>query len=110
MIKYKTTKKAICNSCATIISIGYCDLQHLLAYISPNAYTSGIYGWNADIYSIGNVAICTGYRPFGDINPDYDITRSYNERARIIRHESYGNDMHQQLSDLLDAYIKEVTK
>lgn len=83
-MKFKTTQKTIKENYAAIISIGYCDAWYLLHFENPIAFTSGVYGWNADIYDINNVAIVTGYRPFGNIHVDYDIIREYNNRAKTI--------------------------
>lgn len=62
MGKVKTTRKSITESFAKIVSIGYCDAQHLLCFHSPIAYTCGVYGWNFDVYDINGTAVCTGYR------------------------------------------------
>ena len=83
-MKYKTTQKAIKNSYSRILCVGYCDLQYLFYFESPEAYTCGVYEWNADIYSAGGVAIVTGYRPFGNIRPSYDLRKAYDDRAREV--------------------------
>lgn len=83
-MKFKTTQKNIKENYAAIISIGYCDAWYLLYFEDPIAFTSGIYGWNADIYEKNNIAIVTGYRPFGNIHVDYDIIRDYNKKAQAI--------------------------
>ena len=63
-MKIKTTRKAIVDSTPAkkLVAVGYCGAQTLLKYQSPIAYTSGAYGWNFDVYQIGDVVICTGYR------------------------------------------------
>lgn len=61
-MKYKTTRKAVVAGSPRLVSVGYCDLQTLLRYHSPIAYTSGVYGWNFDVYEIHGLTICTGYR------------------------------------------------
>lgn len=61
-MKIKTTRKAIVNSATNIRCAGYCDLQYLLRNHEPIAYTTGIYGWNFDVYNVYGVTICTGYR------------------------------------------------
>ena len=61
-MKYKTTRKAIVAGSPRLVSAGYCDLQTLLRYHSPIAYTSGVYGWNFDVYEVNGLTICTGYR------------------------------------------------
>lgn len=61
-MKFKTTRKAIVEGSHDIICAGYCELQYLLRNHTPVAYTSGIYGWNFDVYEIGGKTICTGYK------------------------------------------------
>lgn len=61
-MKIKTTRKAIVSSSPRLVSVGYCDLPTLLRYHSPIAYTSGVYGWNFDVYVVNGLTICTGYR------------------------------------------------
>lgn len=61
-MKIKTTRKNIVATSPRLVSVGYCDLQTLLRYHSPIAYTSGVYGWNFDVYQVNNLTICTGYR------------------------------------------------
>ncbi len=83
-MKFKTTKKEVMAQ-ATCIAIGYCHLQHLLRDETPIAYTYGNAGWNADIYACpppyANVAIVTGYRPFG-INVPYALVAFHNHLAQ----------------------------
>ena len=60
-MKYKTTRKAVVNNLPNVKSAGYCELQTLLNYHSPNAYTCGVNGWNFDVYELPGLTICTGY-------------------------------------------------
>ncbi len=83
-MKFRTTQKQIKENYSAIISIGYCDAWYLLYFENAIACTSGVYGWNADIYDVNSVAIVTGYRPFGNIHVDYDIIREYNNKAKEI--------------------------
>lgn len=112
-MKYKTTQKAIRNSYNTIISIGYCNAQNLLNLENPTAYTCGVYGWNADIYDLGGgVAIVTGYRPFGNVKPQYDKVKEYEDKAEKIRY-ARGTDyktQKEQLQQLISEFVKEITK
>lgn len=103
-MKFKTTKRAVMNGYWKIIEVGYCDLQYLLGFLSPTAYTCGIYGWNADIYEMpfkANICICTGYRPFGNVHPDWQVTDKYNKQAK----NCHTND---ELMDLLKQFVEEV--
>lgn len=61
-MKYKTTTKALREGACNLKSAGYCDLQYLLTNHNPVAYTSGVYGWNFDVYKVYGLTICTGYR------------------------------------------------
>lgn len=111
-MKFKTTQKAVKEGYRNIIRIGYCDLQYLLYYKNPVAYTSGVYGWNADIYEIGRgSAICTGYRPCGDIQPDYELIKEYDNKAEkiVLSWNEYKHDeILKMLDELLNEFIEKV--
>lgn len=118
-MKYKTTKKETQSNYRNIIKIGYADLQFLLKFTEPVAYTSGVYGWNADAYDFDNVAIVTGYRPFGNIQPDYDFVEKYNQLGKAICEEEHDpakdwneeqEEKENRLNQLIKEFIKEVTK
>ena len=97
-MKFQTTQKAIRASYRNIIVVSYAELQYLLKWRSPMAYNSGVYGWNCDIYDFGNVAICTGYRPFGNIKTSYEICRRYDQAAQNICKE---------INDYMDGYKRQ---
>ena len=87
MSKINVTRKLVCNNFYNIISVAYCAAQDLLKYESPSWFTSGIYGWNADVYIINNdTCIVTGYRPFGNIRPTYALTDVFNRTAQKSRY------------------------
>jgi hypothetical protein len=83
-MKYKTTAKALKNGYYKIISVGYCDLQSLLSYQKPVAYSSGVYGWNFDVYEVNGVAIVTGYRGMPEKNSktSYELIKEYEDRSQ----------------------------
>ena len=120
-MKFKTTKAAINNGYYYKICIGYCDLQYLLNYENPVAYTCGIYGWNADIYDLSditgyNACIVTGYRPWGNIRADYSRNRAAEEKAEKIVHD-YKRDIDERKAELKNilrelalTYIDELKK
>lgn len=88
-MKYHTTTKKI-KTAYNCISVGYCELQHLLHLCAPVAYNSGVYGWNYDVYTFANIgsniAICTGYRgmPGKDLNTSGIDYRAFELKARDI--------------------------
>lgn len=107
----KTTQKAVKNNYIKVISVGYCALQGLLSYEEPIAHTESVYGWGADVYHFGAIAIVTGYRPFGNIETDYEICKEYETKAQEILHD-YSIDYIKRktrMHNLLGEFIKTVT-
>ena len=99
MNKVKATKKEMSQN-YKILSIGYCGLQSLLAYESPIAYSTCLYGWACDYYlikdeNIGEVIISTGYNPISSKNMevDYSLIKEYEQKAR----ESNTREEHKKL-------------
>lgn len=84
-MKFKTTNKEIKNGYYYIVRVGYCDLQNLLSGCDAFAYTSGVYGWNANFFDVDGICICTGYRSLVGENIDYNIIRKYEKKAEAIR-------------------------
>lgn len=114
-MKFKTTQKAIKANYNTIICVPYCGLQNLLNYESPVEYTERREGWAADVYDMGGgVAIVTGYAPFGNVRPSYELRERYEKQAEIIRdmyrYSTKLNDTRNRLRELQAAFIEEVTR
>ena len=84
-MKYKTTAKELKQGYYHIIGAGYCELQTLLSYKNPVAYSSGVYGWNFDVYDIDGIAITTGYRgmPSKNTKTPYQLIREYEKNAEL---------------------------
>jgi hypothetical protein len=101
MNKIKATKKEMRQN-YRIISIGYCDAQHLLNYKSPFAYTCGANGWTADYYDIDGVLISTGYDPIASKNAkvDYKTLREYEKKAQEV-------NTAEEVNALLKQFISE---
>ena len=88
-MKSKMTFKAMKNSANTVVSIGYCEAQHLLKYEDAVGYAATESGWACDLYRLGyNRAIVTGY-----------------QTSRAKTHE-LTKEQHQELRDL-DAKCRE---
>lgn len=85
-MKTKTTKKAIMSAFENVISVGYCDMQSALTWREPNFYTTGVYGWNADVYVIDcYTVIVTGYRPFGNVKLSRNVIDMLNACAESAK-------------------------
>ena len=104
-MKLKATKKEMREGYYKIISIGYCDAQHLLNYQNPIAYSAGNCGWSCDYYDINGVLISTGYAPLSSKNTidDYALVREYDKKAS----EVYSAD---ERNALLHEFIAKVTE
>lgn len=109
----KMLKKEVNSWYKNVIVAGYCDLWYLLQGLQRDGYTSGVYGWNADIYQINyNTCIVTGYRPFGNVE-NWDLNREYNEKARKIyenRKIKKWETKKAKINKLLDEYISKILK
>lgn len=106
----KFTKKELMKNYKNVICVGYCDLQYLLDYTRKIGHTERAEGWAADIYEINNnTIISTGYAPFGNIKPDYKVTRQYEAEALKLHCEtSSGEKLKKKLEKLLQKYVKEI--
>lgn len=112
-MKVRVTQKQIKEGYDKILIVGYCDLYYLLRGLDPRYYTCGVYGWNSDIYHYDNrIAICTGYRPFGNVQTNWELNNKYNEKAREI-YNDYSEDYDKRITMinmLLEEYIEELLK
>ena len=112
-MKKRTTKKAINNNYKNVICVGYCNLQTLLSGHDAKFYTVRAEGWAADVYEISaNTAIVTGYAPFGNIKPEYDLQREYEVAAEAacadvsISYEMRREKIEKLLSDFIEVFTK----
>jgi len=101
-MKLKTTKKQIRENANQIYSVGYCELDSLLVYQSPFAYSSGVYGWSCDYYQFDGVVISTGYSPTGE-SIAYNLQKKYNNLAK----KAHSRD---EVGKLLQDFLNEITK
>ena len=111
-MKFRVTQKEIKANFSKIISVPYCSLQNLLCWESPIAYTARREGWAADIYDMGDgVAIVTGYAPFGNARPSYELRVHYETQAAAIRYNyrlSWA-EQREKLRQLAKEFIEEAT-
>ena len=109
MSKAKVTRKSL--STYPVITVGYCDLQHLLTTREPDSYCAGINGWDCDNYHVNSFVISTGYRPIKGIHADYEVCKKYDSQAKQLYHSiSDYAELSKELDNLLSDFISEVTK
>lgn len=108
----RITQKEVKETHVHVIAVRYGALQSLLCCRSHYAYTERKEGWGADIYSIGTYAIATGYAPFGDVKPPYEVLKKYEDMAARVR-GIFPLDYEGKkaaLDNLLWEFIEEVVK
>lgn len=97
----RATRKEINATFRNVYSVPYCSIQYLTMDVAPMAYTSGVYGWNADVYAMGSAALVTGYRPFGK-EVDRAIVDSFENRAKQLVHDR----RYSELAKLRNEFIQ----
>ena len=65
----KITKKEIMSRFKKIYSLRFETGYKISRFINPDYYTWGTYGWNCDVFIIGNLTLTYGDRPFGKEYP-----------------------------------------
>lgn len=106
MAKEKWTCKKVRE--VNAIKVGYCEAWHLLKGLEPIGYTAGIYGWNEDIYYVGNnTYIATGYRPHGTRSVSYEFLEAYENQARAIYNgKDYYDDKIAKIAEIRKEFLK----
>jgi hypothetical protein len=89
MIKYKTTDKEQRDGNAIVLGFSYCTIQNIERYLTPSAYTCGVYGWRADFYHFDDFTISTGYDPLRFISKTgyKDIDAYRKKKAEVLTAE-----------------------
>ena len=88
------------------------DCIHFYTITLPTLTRSAGRDGGADVYSLGTCAISTGYAPFGDVKPSYELRKKYEDVAEHIRNDfslDYGMKK-AALDTLLWEFIEEVVK
>lgn len=106
-MKFKTTRKELVEKATNLRCAGYGDLQYLLKGVEPVAYTTGVYGWNFDVYMVNGLTICTGYRKMPGQRLKW--VAEYEDMARDIwkRENGYTYEQKRLMADgLLDEFCR----
>lgn len=105
----KTTRKEIYRIYGkeNVILLGYCEIQCIQNCLTKVGHTECVEGWAADILELpapyNNIAICTGYAPFG--------TKNKNVRKVCERWEKlYYNYDFNQRKRMIKRFARELSK
>lgn len=114
MSKTKLTKKSLNAEYRNILGTGYCNLQYLLKFQEPFAYSARAEGWACDYYEVDDVLISTGYSPLKSkrVRSCYELEHEYNEIAKeIIENNEIGwEEKEEKVNKLLHNFVERIRK
>lgn len=89
---------------------GYCDLQYTLYFAQKIGHTERAEGWGCNIYELApDIALTTGYDPFGNRRLPLALTNRYEEKAKqILRENNYSYIAKEELERLLTELAAEI--
>ena len=102
-MKVQVSFREVKKNSAALIAVSD-SVHHLMARMFGDAtmYAAGIFGWNADFYSLPRgVVVACGYRPQGK-RYDYDRLKMWHEVFKLCRTEEERDDVRYAIaSDML---------
>lgn len=114
MKKIRLTKTSLNADYWNILGTGYCNLQYLLKFQEPFAYSTRSEGWACDYYDVDDVLISTGYAPLKSkrVKSTYELEHEYDEIAREIYNDSSlsWEEKENRINKLLHEFIERVRK
>lgn len=112
-MKCKVSKKDVLRNFTKdyIITLSYCDLEEVLSYFSPFAYSSGVYGWSCDYYEFKDYCICTGYAPIDGLRVPYEFKEFLRAEFKVkTKHLWKYEDKKKVAEKMLSMLIEEARK
>lgn len=88
----------------------YCDLQYTLYFAPKIGHKERAEGWGCNIYELApDIALTTGYDPFGNRRLPLALTERYEEKAKqILRENNYSYIAKEELERLLTELAAEI--
>lgn len=114
MSKIRLTKKSLNKDYWNILEIGYCNLQFLLKFQEPFAYSTRAEGWACDYYNVCGVLISTGYSPLKSkrVRSSYELEREYDDMAKEIleNNEISWEEKEDRVNRLLLKFVERIKR
>lgn len=99
-------KKHVRAAYPIVAYCGYCALQYTLYFTSKFAHTERAEDWGCDVYKIApDIALTTGYAPFGNRRLPLALTERYEKKAKQILEENSCNYI---AKDKLEVLLNEL--
>lgn len=88
----------------------YCSLQYTLYFTPKFGHTERAEGWGCNVYEIAlDIALTTGYAPFGNRRLPLAFTERYEEKAKqILAENSYSYIAKEKLEALINELVAEI--
>ncbi len=103
-------KKHVRAAYPIVAYCGYCDLQYTLYFTPKFGHTERAEGWGCNVYEIApDIALTTGYDPFGNRRLPLAFTERYEEKAKqILEKNAYSYKAKKKLEKLLEKMVAEI--
>ena len=103
-------KKHVRAAYPIVAYCGYCDLQYTLYFTTKFGHTERAEGWGCDVYELAyDIALTTGYDPFGNCRLPLAFTERYEEKAKqILAENNYSYIAKEKLEILLNELAAEI--
>ena len=99
-------KKHVRAAYPIVAYCSYCKLQYTLYFTSKFGHTERAEGGGCDVYELApDIALTTGYDPFGNRRLPLAFTERYEEKAKQILEE---NSCNYTAKEKLEALLKEL--
>lgn len=114
MSKCRLTKKSLNMDYWNILGTGYCNLQFLLKFQEPFAYSTRAEGWACDYYNVDGVLISTGYSPLKSkrVRSCYELEHEYDDIAKEILEdgEISWEEKEERVNKLLRQFVERIKR
>lgn len=104
-MKMRISEKELKKNFKNIYCVGYCELK-MLEFMEADYYTTGVYGWNCDVFKIdNNTLLVTGYRTFGK-QVSKEVVNIYNNMFEELKEKyHFYKNFKEKLNTLLNSLI-----
>lgn len=103
-------KKHVRAAYPIVAYCGYCNLQYTLYFTPKFGHTERAEGWGCNVYELAyDIALTTGYDPFGNHRLPLALTERYEEKAKqILAENNYSYTAKEKLEALINELVAEI--
>lgn len=103
-------KKHVRTAYPIVAYCGYCALYYVLYFTTKIGHTERAEGWGCNVYELApNIALTTGYAPFGNKSLPLAFTERYEKQAKqILEKNAYSDKAKKKLEKLLEKMVAEI--